>query len=53
VVVNDIDETAAGETVRLILGAGGRAIAEPGAVGAAEIASDSSRVRLRPSVAWM
>jgi NAD(P)-dependent dehydrogenase (short-subunit alcohol dehydrogenase family) len=38
VVVNDIDETAAGETVRLILGAGGRAIAEPGAVGAAEIA---------------
>lgn len=38
VVVNDIDETAAGETERLILTDGGRAIAEPGAVGTAEIA---------------
>jgi NAD(P)-dependent dehydrogenase (short-subunit alcohol dehydrogenase family) len=38
VVVNDINEEAAAETVALITGAGGRAVAEVGAVGASEVA---------------
>lgn len=38
VVVNDLNEDAATETVTLITGAGGRAVTEVGAVGGAEVA---------------
>ncbi|WP_395105818.1 SDR family oxidoreductase [Actinomadura sp. SCN-SB] len=38
VVVNDIDADVADETVALIASAGGKAVAEPGAIGAAETA---------------
>jgi NAD(P)-dependent dehydrogenase (short-subunit alcohol dehydrogenase family) len=38
VVVNDLDEASAGETVGLIAAAGGRAVAHPGAVGESPLA---------------
>ena len=38
VVINDVDKQAADEAVSMITGAGGRAVAETGAVGGAEVA---------------
>ena len=38
VIVNDVDEASATETAELIVGAGGRAVAEPGSVGPAPTA---------------